>query len=273
MKKRTKRKPAAPAVSRPIPVEIPGVCRGSFTLSAPGGTKFEYLEDPKPNWIPKHWTFESAAVAKRFDSHVREQLPWYDHLLGCIEHFGAHYIQTTGTVYDIGASTGNVGRRLAPYLIDRKAHLVSLEPSHAMTEEARAIGMPPGAWKQEDALRFDFQPFDFAVCNLVLMFMPSPDRAGLVRKLCERVRAGGALVIVDKVLSPSGYLGTVMRRLAMKWKLEAGATADEILAKELSLGGVQRPIAPHIIPVSATRFFQFGEFVGWIYEREERGTE
>lgn len=53
----------------------------------------------------------------------------------------------------------------------------------------------------------------------------------------------------------------------------SGATAEEILEKELSLGGVQRPISPHIIPVTAQRFFQFGEFVGWIYEKEEQGLQ
>ena len=28
--------------------------------------------------IPKNWSFASQEVAKNFDNHVREQLPWYD---------------------------------------------------------------------------------------------------------------------------------------------------------------------------------------------------
>lgn len=225
------------------------------------------------SWIPERWTFKSPAVARRFNAHVREQLPWYDQLLGCIAHFGAHYIPRDGVVYDVGASTGNVGRSLAPYLNDRNALLTSIEPSKAMDFASSSAHKPPGAWVVEDALKFDFQPFDFCVCNLVVMFLPVAERGKFIRRLVDLVRPGGALVVVDKVISPPGYLGTVMRRLAMKWKLDAGATAEEIIAKELSLGGVQRPINPAIIPVNATRFFQMGEFVGWIYEREERGTE
>jgi tRNA (cmo5U34)-methyltransferase len=238
-------------------------------------TKKNYVEGDPQKWIPEHWTFDSAAVAARFDQHVREQLPWYDHLLDCIVHFGAHYIQEKGWVYDVGASTGNVGVRLAPYMCERGAHLVAIERSPDM---ARKWQPPPGVAFDnfkllvEDVRTAEIGNFDFCVVNLVLMFLPSPDRANLVRKLVELVNPGGALVIVDKVNSPPGYLGTVFRRMAMKWKLAAGATAEEIVAKELSLGGVQRPISPAIIPANATRFFQFGEFVGWIYEREERGT-
>lgn len=217
------------------------------------------------DWIPADWTFESAAVAKRFEKHVREQLPWYDILTASVVHAGAHYIPRGGLVYDIGASTGNMGRALEPYLKDRGANLISIEQSAEMAKVWHA----PGELAIADAIDYDFQPFDFGVCMLVLMFMPVTKRSGFVRRLWSKVRPGGALVIVDKILSPPGYAGTVFRRMAMKWKLDAGATPDEIIAKELSLGGVQRPLNPFVIPVTAHRFFQFGEFVGWILEREE----
>jgi tRNA (cmo5U34)-methyltransferase len=223
-------------------------------------------------WIPREWTFRSGAVAARFDRHVREQLPWYDALLYSIEHIGAHYIPKDGVVFDVGASTGNVGRRLAPYLRDRNAKLISIEASPEMWKKASAIGYP-GEFVVADALEYDFCRFDFCVCNLVLMFLKVSERGKFLRKLAGLVNDGGALVVVDKVLSPPGYLGTVLRRLPMKWKLEAGTSADEILAKELSLGGVQRPISTAILPVKAERFFQFGEFVGWVYERPEEGLE
>lgn len=225
------------------------------------------------DWIPKNWTFESNAVASRFNAHVREQLPWYDHLLRCVEHFGAHYIPRGGLVYDVGASTGNVGRLLAPYLKDRAARLVSIEPSPQMEVQMRVSGGTPGDWKVADATSFEFDDCDFVVCNLVLMFLPVGSRAAFLRNLIAKLRPGGAIVIVDKVLPPAGYLGTVLHRLTMRGKLDAGVAPEEILAKEMSLGGVQRPLSTHVVPSTAVRFFQFGEFVGWILEREETGLE
>ena len=54
-------------------------------------------------------------------------------------------------------------------------------------------------------------------------------------------------------------------RLALAGKLSAGVEADEIIAKELSLGGIQRPIDPEILG-DAVEWFRFGDFAGWIIE-------
>jgi tRNA (cmo5U34)-methyltransferase len=74
---------------------------------------------------------------------------------------------------------------------------------------------------------------------------------------------------VDKIAAPSGYIGTVMRRLTLAGKVAAGATPEDVIAKELSLSGVQRPIESNLIQSvapSAFQFFAFGEFAGWLIE-------
>jgi hypothetical protein len=78
------------------------------------------------------------------------------------------------------------------------------------------------------------------------------------------------MIIVDKIVSPSGYAGTVLRRLPMLWKTKQGASAEDIVKKELSLAGSQRPINEHsLLPAPFTKFFQMGEFCGWIVEKSE----
>ncbi len=49
-----------------------------------------------------------------------------------------------------------------------------------------------------------------------------------------------------------------------------GATPDDILRKELSLAGYQRPLHPLMLPTEARTFFQLGEFAGWILAAPER---
>lgn len=58
------------------------------------------------------WTFHG--FAKEFDGHVREQLPWYELASAAMGLIARQYIPKGGKVYDLGASTGNVGRVLAP---------------------------------------------------------------------------------------------------------------------------------------------------------------
>lgn len=215
--------------------------------------------------IPKHWTFRSRTVAKHFDHHVRDSLPWYDLATQAVAHFGRHYIPRGGRVYDIGASTGNIGLALKETLDQRQVRFTAIEESREMADRYQG----PPELVVADAVGFEFEPFDFAVCFLVLMFLPVETRGQFLRRLVSLAKPGGALVIVDKVQMPSGYLGTAFSRLTLQQKLAVGAAPEAILRKELSLAGYQRPLDPRMLPETARTFFQVGEFVGWIIEGEE----
>jgi tRNA (cmo5U34)-methyltransferase len=213
--------------------------------------------------IPKDWTFKSQHIANAFDVHVREQLPWYDLITTSITHFGRHYIPMNGHVYDIGASTGNIGNALKDILEHRQATFIAIEESAEMAK--RYSG--PGTLIQKDATQVDFEPFDFAVLFLVLMFIPIDRRQDFIKRLASLIKPGGCIIIVDKLNTESGYYGTVSRRLTMQWKLDNGASPDDILKKELSLAGYQRPLSKNdLMAVNAHQFFQFGEFAGWVIE-------
>jgi tRNA (cmo5U34)-methyltransferase len=216
--------------------------------------------------IPKHWTFRSRAVVRHFDRHVRTELPWYDLATNAVAHFGRHYIPRGGVVYDLGASTGNIGRALKDTLDERGARFTAIEESREMAE--RYDGPPELV--VADAVTVDYQPFDFAVCFLVLMFLPMDTRTAFLRRLCGLTKPGGALLVVDKVQMPPGYVGTAFSRLTLQQKLAVGARPEDILRKELSLAGYQRPVDPEMMPKSARTFFQVGEFVGWILTAPER---
>lgn len=211
--------------------------------------------------IPGEWTFDSGEIAAGFDEHVREQLPWYDLATKSIVHVGRHYIPTGGLVYDIGASTGNIGRALSGVLESREALLIALENSTAMIPKYRG----PGIIELADARSYAFKPFDLGVCFLVLMFVPPKDRAALLAKLRASLLPGGALIVFDKCLPASGYPAVVMSRLALAGKIENGANARDVIDKELSLSGVQRPLDPVELG-DAVEFFRFGDFAGWIIE-------
>ena len=245
-------------------------------LDAPAGSdpNFKTMNDIEPKndpsakhakeWIPQNWTFNDLRVAERFDNHVREQLPWYDLLSTSIALIARHYIGDGSTVYDIGASTGNFGNKIRGVIEEREVNFIAIEKSREMASRYRG----PGILKTCDALEYPYEEFDFAVCFLSIMFMPIRLRMGLIQCLCDRVSSGGAIVVVDKVQTESGYLGTVLRRMAMQWKQDSGTSAHEIVKKELSLAGFQRPLnSEGMEAIGFVKFFQFGEFAAWIIER------
>lgn len=71
------------------------------------------------------WTFRG--FAPEFDAHVREQLPWYGMATESVALIARHYIPRRGLVYDLGASTGNVGRALSSTLTERNARFVVID--------------------------------------------------------------------------------------------------------------------------------------------------
>lgn len=215
--------------------------------------------------IPTNWTFKTADIAQDFDHHVREQLPWYDLATGCIAHVARHYIPNRGLVYDIGCSTGNIGRSIANTLSERDAQLVGIDDSAEMEKLYSA----PGKFHAKDAMHFAYQPFDLAVMFLCLMFIPVASRPGLIRRLLTSCKDGGAIIVFDRCIPVKGYPSLIMSRLALAGKIASGVDPKEILAKELSLIGVQRPINPEILS-PATEIFRFGDFAGWILEPEHK---
>lgn len=208
------------------------------------------------------WSFEADGIADAFDAHVREQLPWYDLATSAVEHIARHYIPEGGVVYDIGASTGNVGRSIASILDARSARLIAVEKS----EEMACKYQGPGEVIIADATSIEFVPFDFGVLFLSTIFMPVNIRGNFLNRFVRAVRPGGAIVMVERMQAGSGYTSTISARLTLANKLKAGASPDDIVAKELSLSGVQRPLSISELPEGAVEFFRLGDFAGWIIE-------
>lgn len=216
--------------------------------------------------VPPEWTFRSEAIAQGFDSHVREQLPWYDLATRAVAHYARHYLPAVdGIVVDVGASTGNIGRALAATIEARDATIFPIDASEDMAK----VYNGPGTLKVIDAVDYDFANAapDLVVCFLSLMFVPIVHREALIARMVEATRAGGAVIVFDKTLPRPGYLGTVNYRLSLALKADAGAAPEEIVAKELSLAGFQRPIAEReLLDAGFVEVFRFGDFAGFVRE-------
>lgn len=209
------------------------------------------------------WTFNTKEIAETFDSHVREQLPWYDLASETVAMILRNYVREEGVVYDIGTSTGNIPQRIEKLAEERRLEIYGIDCSGHMAEKFKA---QYGEVICADARDYDYYPFAAAVCFLTISFFPVDDRKEFLAHLLASCERGGVIVIVDKFGATGGYAGTVLRRITTWWKLKTGATSSDILAKDLSLSGVQRPLSREDLPEHAVQFFQLGEFQGWIIE-------
>ncbi|UKA23371.1 methyltransferase domain-containing protein [Photobacterium damselae subsp. damselae] len=211
--------------------------------------------------IPTNWTFKDRNIANSFDSHVREQLPWYELASYMIAHIVRNYFPENGLFLDLGCSTGNISSVCKDTLLSRNAKILNIDNSQEMLVRFSGIGETI----HSDIENYEIPDFDVCVLFLSLMFVPVSYREELIANLKRHCRTGGAIIIVDKVESLSGYMGLVLSRFNLSNKLDAGCTPTDVLAKELSISGIQRPLNPDLLN-SFIKWFQVGEFQGWLYE-------
>ena len=209
--------------------------------------------------IPNTWTFKSADIACNFDDHVREQLPWYDICSDAVEHIVLNYLPDYGLIYDIGCSTGNIHARIKKTIENRCARYIGIDNSKEMlslfNEDCEKVFC--------DATEYDFECFDVCILFLTTMFIPASKQLDFIAMLKRKIKPGGCIIVVDKEEQRCGYFGSVLSRLTIKEKLKT-TSASDILKKELSLSGIQRPLNKNII--GGKDFFRFGDFFGVIIE-------
>lgn len=217
--------------------------------------------------IPNTWTFKTNEVSKNFDSHVREQLPWYDLVQDFMAYIALSFLHENSIVYDIGASTGNFSKRILNEIKERNVKWIPIDDS----EQMKNFYSGAGTLVNFNAMDFEYKNFDLAVLFLAFMFLPVNGRNSWLKKLYEKLNPGGAIIIVDKLKPKGGLLSTSIHRYLMKSKINQGATAENVLKKELSLQGIQNPLDRNFLNTfpNAAEVFRFGDFVGYVIEKKE----
>jgi tRNA (cmo5U34)-methyltransferase len=213
------------------------------------------------------WTFDSEEITTKFDSHVREQLPWYDMVTETVAFITRNYLTTQNLVVDIGCSTGNMIDKLLPLLKDRNAEIVGFESSKSMFDFAKK------KYVHEKCVDLEYGDITEAyiphaqvyILFLTLMFIPINKREELLNGIRASCRKGGAIVVVDKINDHGGYFSTVLKRLTWHFKILQGAKPEEIVKKEMELCGIQIPIDVNLVH-DGKMFFRMGDFAGWIIE-------
>ena len=78
--------------------------------------------------------FSGEMIGEKFNSHVKEQLPFYEMVTNAVTMIVRNYLPENGLVYDIGASTGNITANIKDLAISRNAKVESIERSEEMAK-------------------------------------------------------------------------------------------------------------------------------------------
>jgi tRNA (cmo5U34)-methyltransferase len=183
--------------------------------------------------------FSFAAHARDFDRHIRDSIPGRTDLDDMCVRLSQRFVQNDTTVVDIGCSTGALLRSIRDASQDRRRSVsyLGIDVESGFSEHWRARRARNVRFRICDARSFDgYENLSLACSLFTLQFIPERDRLSLLRRVCDGLIEGGALIIAEKVLANSAYFQDALTFDYYDFKRQS-FSAQEILDKERSLRG------------------------------------
>ncbi|MDL1924346.1 methyltransferase domain-containing protein [Chloroflexi bacterium CFX3] len=192
------------------------------------------------------WTFDKG-VTQVFDDMLARSIPQYEVMRRAVFDLGSRYVQPKTAVIDLGCSRGEA---LAPF-VDRfgaNNRYVGVEISEPMLMAAQERFAGYIRCHVVDIrgldLRHAYPPeqASLTLSVLTLQFTPIEYRQRIVRDVFKHTVAGGAFLLVEKVLGATADLDAQMVETYYALKSANGYTQEQIDRKRLSLEGVLVPV-------------------------------
>lgn len=192
------------------------------------------------------WQFDDK-VTDCFDDMLRRSIPQYKLMRQTVFDIASRYVQQHTDIIDLGCSRGDA---LAPFIDKFGAanRYIGLEVSQPMIDAARQrfAGLI-------DSSIVDIRQHDLrkgipclvpsvVLSVLTLQFTPIEYRHRIVKSVFDRLRPGGAFIVVEKVLAEHAELDDMMTSIYHGMKGANGYSGDDIARKQMSLEGVLVPV-------------------------------
>ena len=190
------------------------------------------------------WEF-NAEVTTCFANMLERSIPDYRSMRSLVYQVGQQFIKPDTMVIDIGCSTGlAVEPLIVAYGRGNKFLLIDNAP--AMVEACRKyyagcedfVRVEQGdLW---DFLPLPGEPASLVLSILSLQFMPTAYRQKIITDIYNTMAPGGALIVVEKIISENQ--DELMVQLYYEMKQQNGYTEDQIQSKRKALENVLSPL-------------------------------
>ena len=226
------------------------------------------------------WEFDGE-VAAVFDNMLARSIPQYEAMREATFELGRHYVQPGTAVVDLGCSRGEA---LAPFIRhfginNRYIGIVASSPMAAICRERfdTLIRSSVVDIRETDLRRgYPEAPASLTLCILTAQFIPIEHRQRLILSAFRNTVAGGALIIVEKILGATARLDEQLVSRYYDLKRRNGYTQEDIDRKRLSLEGVLVPLTARwneeLLRAAGWGeidcFWRYYNFAGWIAIRE-----
>ncbi|MBW4933895.1 carboxy-S-adenosyl-L-methionine synthase CmoA [Marinobacter sp. F4206] len=194
---------------------------------------------------PEDFRFD-ASVARVFPDMIRRSVPGYTTIIPMIEVITEQYAQAGSHCYDLGCSLGASTLAMRHGISHRDCTLVGVDNSSAMIERCEHYialddSSLPVTLRCEDILETELSNASVTTLNFTLQFVPPEHRTGLLTRIAEATRPGGALILSEKIRFGSDEEQDIQTRLHHEFKRANGYSDLEISQKRSAIEQVLIP--------------------------------
>jgi tRNA (cmo5U34)-methyltransferase len=190
------------------------------------------------------WSF-GGNVPQNFEDHISRSVPLYKEAHDLIVQLSDFFIKDQSTCYDLGCATGELTQKLSGHHHQKNVHWVGIDCEEGMVSQAqkKTENKKNMEFFQGDILNFDFHPADLMISSYTMQFISPSKRQEAFNKVYESLNWGGAFILFEKVRGADARFQDILTTLYNDYKLDAGFTPEEIIAKTRSLKGVLEPFS------------------------------
>lgn len=228
---------------------------------------------------PGSFRFDQRVV-EVFPDMIDRSVPGYSLMVPMIGQLARRYATPGSVVHDLGCSLGASSLAMRRALAGQDVRIVATDSSLPMIqcfaqllrEEGPGV---PVELVHGNVLDTDFTGASLAVLNFTLQFIPVEHRPGLLRRICDALPQGGALILSEKIRFEDAGEQSRQSDWHHDYKRYNGYTDLEIARKRSALEAVLLPEAEseHVQRLHAagfsrvTRWFQCFSFCSFVAEK------
>lgn len=175
--------------------------------------------------------------------------------------------------YEIGSSTGALINKIYHrHLHKKNVRFIGIEPILEMVEEAKSKVDKKVEFLNENIEDIILEKSNLVVGYYFLQFVQVSKRSEVLKKIYESLNEGGGLILFEKEMADDSKISKLITSSYMKFKIENGFSADEVLSKQFSLEGMMitnthkenKKMLSDVGFLHVTTVMKYGEFNGYV---------
>ena len=182
-------------------------------------------------------------VTRVFRDMISRSVPGYELLLRLIGLYAKIFVDKNSNVYDLGCSLGEASLVIGNQIRSLDSSIIAIDNSPSMIRKCREHSSTGTNidWVCGDIEDANIHNASLVVLNLTLQFISPDKRNGLISRIYDGLRPGGALVLSEKVLMDEIEENDKMIELYQAFKKSQGYSDLEISQKRTALENVLIP--------------------------------